>query len=165
MRALSEELVARRILPRLREEKPADPLAEFHKTPDGAVVEELRTKYQVEWQLWAALTRDFRNPALHQAYLTRALAANELDRASSRYRDHSAVMALLDDSRWQAEIADLMVSRIEQLALVRMPNARGNNEFDIPTFFKLLPFDSRIWKVAYVVFGACLMAKFFKLIG
>jgi hypothetical protein len=113
-------LVAKRVLPRLREQK-EDALAAFRSAPDGQRVEDFRMRYQVEWQLWAALVRDFRDPALHAAYLTSMLAENQLERAGERYREHRSVMALLDDSRWQAEIADLMLARVEALALSRIP--------------------------------------------
>lgn len=160
--ALSEEIVARRILPRLRD-NPVDPLAAFRVTPEGGEVEALRTKYQVEWQLWAALVMNFQSPAFHSAYLSLMLASNGLEQAANRYREHRSVMALLDDSRWQAEISDLMIARIEALALSRMPNSRGDYSFDIPGFFKVLPFDSRLTKVIWIAFGFFLVAKFLHL--
>jgi hypothetical protein len=156
--ALSEEIVARRVLPRLREDA-HDPLASFRVAPDGAVVEEIRTKFQVEWQLWARLVRHFGDHAHHMAYLTQAIAAGELEKATERYREHRSVMAVLDDSRWQAEVSDLMLSRIEAIAVARMPNERGNYAFDVPEFLKLLPFDSRLYKVAWIAFGLFFVAR------
>jgi hypothetical protein len=158
--ALSEEIVAKRILPRLRGPETApDPLEVFRATPNGNAVEAIRMQYQVEWQLWAALVNNFGDPAHHAAYLCGSIVSGNLDAAAGRYREHRSVMALLADSRWQSEVADLMLSRIESISVARMPDARGNYNFDIPTFLKLLPADSRVMKVAFIAIGAMFVAK------
>jgi hypothetical protein len=170
LRTFSQGLIARRVLPRLRgnsisvkaEPRP-DPLQTFRKAPDGSSVEQLRIKYQVEWQLWAALVRSFEDSAHHMAYLTHAMASQELPRAAERYREHRSVMALLEDSRWQAEVADLMLARIEALQLAQLPSYRGDYEFDIPDFLKLLPAGSWLPKVSWFAFGLFFVAKLLRL--
>lgn len=162
--ALSEEIVAKRVLPRLRAPEPApDPLDAFRATPDGARVEELRMQYQVDWQLWAALVKNFSDPAYHMAFLCSAITAGTLEDAANHYREHRSVMAVLADSRWQAEVADLMLTRIENISLARMPNQRGDYGFDLPAFLKVLPADSRVMKVAWISIGMFLVAKFLHL--
>ncbi|MGZ3655682.1 MAG: hypothetical protein ACXVB9_19945 [Bdellovibrionota bacterium] len=158
--ALSVEIVAKRILPRLPvRTPPPSPLDAFRATPDGLAVEKIRMQYQVEWQLWAALVKNFADPAFHMAYLCQAIAAGELERAAERYREHRSVMAILADSLWQAEASDLMLTRIEAISISRMANARGNYEFDIPGFLKLLPYDSRLAKVGWIAIGLFLAAR------
>jgi hypothetical protein len=160
--ALAEEITARRILPRLRDPEPTakpDPLAPFRATPDGKRVEELRIQLQVEWQLWAAVTLHFHDPAYHMAYITQLLAEDHLEQASARYREHRSVMALLEDSRWQAEVADLMLARIEALAISRIPKHEKNYGFDLPEFLKLLPYDSRMFKVLWWVMGIVVVTR------
>jgi hypothetical protein len=158
--ALSEEIVAKRVLPRLRGPEIApDPLEVFRATPDGVAVEAIRMQYQVEWQLWAALVKNFGDPAHHAAYLCGSIVSGNLEEAAGRYREHRSVMALLADSRWQSEVADLMLSRIESISVARMPTARGDYGFDLPTFLKLLPADSRVMKIAWIVIGAMFVGK------
>jgi len=158
--ALSGEIVAKRILPRLPvRAPPPNPLDAFRGTPDGAAVEKIRIQYQVEWQLWAALVKNFGDPAHHMAYLCQAIASDKLEQAAERYREHRSVMAILSDSQWQAEAADLMLARIEAISISRMANQRGNHEFDIPGFLKLLPYDSRLAKVAWIGIGVAFGAR------
>ena len=156
--ALSEEIVARRILPRLSGD-PRSAVLAAGETPDGKTVEKIRIKYQVEWQLWAALVLNFGDSAFHMAYLSCALAEDNLERAAERYREHRSAMAILGDSRWQSEVADLMLARIEALTVSRLPARRGDYGFDIPMMLKLLPTDSRVIKVAWVAMGLFIVAK------
>lgn len=106
-------------LPPLPESKP-NPLAAFAKLPDGFRVQEIISSYQIEWQLWAELVKNFADPHFHSAYLAQAVAKDQIMQASERYREHRSVMTLLADDRWQAEISDLMLGRLEQLSLMRL---------------------------------------------
>lgn len=119
---------------------------------DGNAVEEIRMRYQVEWQLWAALTKRFEDPMHHTAYLCQAIAASELERAAERYREHRSVMALLDDSRWQADVADLMLSRIENITVARLA-ATTSQRYSWPAWLMLAPLDGRVMKVAWLALG------------
>src|ERR1035437_6944866 len=74
--ALSQEIVTKMVLPRLQEDHVAvDSLAPFRESISGEQVEEIRVRFQVEWQLWAALVVRFNDPVYHMAYLTQAIAA------------------------------------------------------------------------------------------
>jgi hypothetical protein len=162
--ALSKEIVAKRVIPRLEEKAaPEDPLVVFRSTPDGGEVEDLRIRYQVEWQLWAMLVKNFQSPAYHMAYLCQATATNELERAAERYRAHLSVMALLPESHWQSEVAELMLSRIETLSLVRM-TAEGRGWWaQLPSRFYLMRTDSRAMRVAWLAIGLAIFVKVFSL--
>ncbi|HEY8278307.1 MAG TPA: hypothetical protein VIH99_01705 [Bdellovibrionota bacterium] len=157
---LSQEIVAKRVLPRLVEvEKSQDPLTPFRNTPDGHAVEEVQMRYQVEWQLWAALVQRFHDPVYHMAYICQAMASQEIERASERYREHRSVMALADDSRWQADVADLMLGRIEQISLVRLESQRVGYGLGLPEWLSLLPFQTNLIKAGWVAIGLFLLAK------
>lgn len=166
MGALSEEITARRILPRLRAPAgPVDPLAVFRVTPDGHTVESLRVRYQVEWQLWAELVHHFGDPAYHAAYLATVVAGTALKTASERYQEHRAVMALLPDSRWQADVADLMLARIESLSLARLAMEKVDHGFDLPAIFQYVPYRSRAIKAGWLAIGAFAAMFFARLFG
>lgn len=155
--SLSQSIVAKRILPRLERTSFADPLAAFQTAPDAGRVEEMRFRYQVEWQLWAMVVKHFGDSAFHMAYLTQSMMAGDLEKATERYRDHRLAMATLADSRWQAEVADLMLSRIENLSISRMPIQSKGTWF--PGWIYLAPFDARFVKLAWVVMGLGLAAR------
>ncbi len=151
--ALSREIVEKRVLPRL------DPLAAFRAPVHGALVEEIRIAYQVEWQLWSALIQNFQDPAYHMAYLCQAIAAWALEKATSRYSEHRAVMSLVEDSRWQAEVADLMLARIENISVARLAASAERPGFRLPDWLLLLPLRSRAMQVAWLAMGVFLVAR------
>lgn len=130
-------------------------LARFQATPDGLAVQEILSSLQVEWQLWAKLTENFSDPVYHAAYLSQAVATSQVAQASDRYREHGAVMALSREDRWQAEVADLMLSRLDRLALLRMQQSEAGTNI----YFKWLmmmsnqPFRTRLFKFCWVVMG------------
>ncbi|MGZ6289358.1 MAG: hypothetical protein ACXWQO_14315 [Bdellovibrionota bacterium] len=132
-----------------------DPLARFHVLADGHEVQEILSAYQVEWQLWATLVKNFSNPAHHAAYLSQAIAKNTIDIASGRYRTHGAVMVLNKDDRWQSEVADLMLSRLENLSLMRLQQTETADLF----YLRLLatvnshPLRAKVMRFAWVTAG------------
>jgi hypothetical protein len=138
-------------------------LASFQKTPDGLAVQEIIERYQVEWQLWAVLVKNFGNPAYHAAYLAQVTALQAFDEASERYREHRAVMTLSENTRWEAEVADLMISRVETLATLRMEQ-QGSNGFRLPVWLYLLPLQSKPFRIAWVTLGLLTVAKLFRMI-
>ncbi len=160
------QAIAKRVLPRLPEKAPpADPLLPFRATPDGIVVENLRMKYQVEWQLWAALVKNFQDPAHHMAYVCQAAAARELERAAQRYREHRSVMALLADSRWQADVAELMLSRIETLSIMGMQREAGQGwTSQLPLWFLKAQTESRAMRYLWLTMGVVVMVKVYSLV-
>lgn len=162
LKSLSHQIVAKRVLPRL--DKGTDFLLPFRATPDAMAVEELRMRYQVEWQLWAVLVKNFQSPVYHMAYFCQATVANQLEQAAERYRQHRAVMALLPDSRWQAEVAELMLSRIESLSIVRM-NAEGQGWWaQLPSRFLMLRTDSQIMRYSWIGIGIIVFVKLFSVV-
>ena len=149
---LSQEILSRRVMPRLEESKP-DPLAAFRSTPDGAAVEELRMRYQVEWQLWAMLVRHFHDHTFHMAYVCQCASLHELDKAAARYREHRNVMALSADTRWQAEVAELMLSRIDSIAAMRMSSDHGTWWTDLLSRFYLMKTEMKALGIGWVALG------------
>jgi len=134
-------------------------LQAFHRNVSGERVEEIRMRYQVEWQLWAALVKQFDDPVLHFAYLTQSAVAGELDRAAERYREHRSVMTLLADSRWQAEVADLMLARVENIAVSRMAAQKVGHRFVLPEWVLLAPFQGNAVRVMWIAFGLIVIAR------
>ncbi len=116
---------------------PEDPLERFSRAPDGNKVNELLYEFQVEWQLWSELVKNFSNPDYHSAYMTRLIQAREFAIGVNRYQEHRSTMALSAETRWQAEVADLMLARIEKLALVRME--MEDRSVSLPEWLLLLP--------------------------
>jgi hypothetical protein len=131
-----------------------DPLAAFAGLPNGQRVQEIISGFQIEWQLWAELVKNFADPHYHAAYVSQAVAKNMLLEASERYRAHRSVMALLADDRWQAEVSDLMLGRLEQLSLMRMQQTEAASPF-----YRWLaelnsdPFRRRLLKFTWIVAG------------
>jgi len=154
-------------MPRLQEPKKTvarDLLAAFRATPDGITVENLRMRYQVEWQLWAQLVKNFHDPAYHMAYITQCTATHELETAAKRFQEHRSVMALLADSRWQAEVAELMLSRIEAISLMRMQSGGGGWYSQLPVLFYQLRTDSRAMRYLWVTMGVVIFVKIYSLV-
>ncbi|RZA06831.1 MAG: hypothetical protein EOP11_09310 [Proteobacteria bacterium] len=135
-------------------------LEKFRKTPDGLAVQEIIERYQVEWQLWATLVKNFAEPTYHAAYLAQITAEQNFEEASARYRDHRAVMLLSESTRWEAEVAELMISRVEMLATLRLEQQVGNG-FRVPAWLWLLPVQSRPFRVAWITLGMLTVAKLF----
>lgn len=165
MAGLAQKLLSRRVLPRLEPksapEKPGrpDPLAAFQATPDGQAVEQLRMRYQVEWQLWAALVRQFQDHTFHMAYVCQCASLNELEKAAGRYREHRNVMALSADTRWQAEVAELMLSRIESIAALRITHDRTRWWDQLPARVYLMKTEMRALGIGWIVLGMIIGLK------
>lgn len=156
-RVSDQPIAARRVSS--ESEEGAGRRSSFQAVPDGREVEDLRVRYQVEWQLWAALVKSFHSPAYHMAYLSAAIAADELDRAGARYREHRSVMALLPDSRWQAEVADLMLERVQAIAAARITLLRGASRVKAPFWLMTLPHNSFAVRMAWLSVGAFIAVR------
>ncbi len=124
---------------------------------DGHKVQEILARYQVEWQLWAMVVQNFTDPNFHGAYLAHATARGIFDQAVKRYSDHRAVMLLGNDTRWQAEVAELMLARLKNLSVVGM-KLEGQSRW---AWVYTLPLDSRALKIGWIALG---MVLFFKLL-
>jgi len=171
LQELSHEILHRNVLPLLGPRRgllPASPegapeesrLDAFRATPDGNKVQDLLIRYQVEWQLWAAVVKDFGDPVLHTAYLSQVISDRAFDQATRRYQEHRNVMALSRDSKWQAEIADLMLERVQALSVMRMEQlGRG---WRLPLWIATLPIHSRSWRIGLFLLGMFLMARLFR---
>lgn len=134
-----------------------DPLLEFQKPADGSKVEDILVAYQVEWQLWAALVKNFQDSNYHAAYLSQIAMRRNFDLASERYLAHRSAMSLLREDAWQAEVADQMLVRIEAISAVGMQSeAKG---FRPPQFLYLLPFDGRVVRFSFFLMGFYLLFK------
>ncbi len=135
-----------------RRAHPEDPLEKFSLTPDGEKVNALLYQFQVEWQLWAELVKHFSDPNYHSAYLTRLIQAREFSLGVNRYQEHRSAMALSTETRWQADVADLMLARIEKLALMRLE--MEDRSVSLPEWFMLLPLTtSPMVRAGLVAFG------------
>lgn len=143
------------------EPAPLTEIQRFQAPPDAGRVQEILTKYQVEWQIWAMVAKNFGDPAYHSAYLTHVVSRATFDRASERYREHRSVMALGKDGLWQAEVADLMLERIETLATMRM-KMEGGGGIILPYWLLSLPLGKGVFRVAWITLGLVLG---FKLLG
>lgn len=141
--------------------EPESPIQRFQSMPDSARVQEILTQYQVEWQIWAMVAKNFGDPAFHSAYLTHIVSRASFDRAAERYREHRSVMALGRDGLWQAEVADLMLERIENLAGMRM-KMEGGGGLILPYWLLALPLGKGVFRVAWIALGLVLA---FKLMG
>ena len=155
---LADRALARGSIPAKR-----DYLTEFQKPVDVALVQEAIIRYQVEWQMWATLVRDFSNPNLHSAYLTMVMQTKALSMASVRYSEHRRIMSSMRDDQWQAAIADLMLERISQLAIMIGDSLLGDlsKRRQLPKFL-----DHPAWKAFWfmtgiLLFGA-LTIKYFR---
>ncbi len=143
------------VLPRVEQ----NPLDTFRQSADGNRVQEILTKYQVEWQLWAMLVKNFQDPAYHAAYTTNAAMTGAFDQATARYREHRAVMILLRSDHWQAEISDQMLGRLEALAEVQA-RAESRKGFRLPDFWlNLYPNQSSIMRYGWVFLGMLILAR------
>jgi hypothetical protein len=141
--------------------EPEPVIHRFQSTPDSARVQEILTNYQVEWQIWAMVAKNFDDPAYHSAYITHIVSRAAFDRAAERYREHRSVMALGRDGLWQAEVADLMLERIETLSLMRM-KMEGGGGIILPYWLLALPLGKGVFRVAWITLGLVLI---FKLLG
>lgn len=133
------------------------PLENFRTLPDGFRVQELLIKYQVEWQLWAMVVRNFSDPAYHGAYLSHVVQDGAFAQASARYQEHRSVMAVSRDCLWQAEVSDLMLERLQNLSAVGM-RMEGKG-WRLPSWFLLLPLESRMVRIGWVACGMLLAAR------
>lgn len=141
--------------------EPEPVIHRFQSPPDSARVQEILTKYQVEWQIWAMVAKNFADPAFHSAYLTHIVSRRSFDKAAERYREHRSVMALGRDGLWQAEVADLMLERIENLSNMRM-KMEGGGGIILPYWLLILPLNKGVFRVAWIALGLVLA---FKLLG
>jgi DNA-directed RNA polymerase subunit RPC12/RpoP len=141
--------------------KPSDPphLAQFRGTPDGVEVQEILNRYQIEWQLWAMVVKHFEKPAYHAAYLTHVISEGNFELGTRRYQEHRGVMILSRELSRQADIADLMLERLQNLSLVRM--AMEGRGLRLAEWVLALPLQSRIFKYGFVLLGMLLAARLF----
>ncbi len=131
---------------------PEDPLVKFSKPADGIKVEELLIQFQVEWQLWAVVVNQFADPNVHAAYLTHLIQNRAYPKGVQRYTEHRQAMVLLEDSRWQSEICELMLDRIQQLTEARM--SVDNSSLRLGEWLMLLPLNSSsTFRIAWVSLG------------
>ena len=94
------------------------------------------------------------------AYITQAIATEKADKACERYREHRSVMSLLPDSRWQAEVADLMLSRVEAISVARMQAYRKRPTVpEVVAHFQKVLFEARFSKIFWVAAGMILFAR------
>jgi hypothetical protein len=127
-------------------------LDRFHLPQNGAEVQALLSRYQVEWQLWAMVVNHFEDPLYHTAYLCQAVGRKNLSRAAERYREHRSVMAVGRDTVWQAEAADLMLERIENLSQLRMEMETGGG-IVLPYWLLSLPLGKGTFRIAWITLG------------
>lgn len=158
---LGPEEIALEPAPPEPEPEPEPLISRFRAAPDSARVQEILTRYQVEWQIWAMVAKNFGDPAYHSAYLTHICSRGAFDRAAERYREHRSVMALGRDGLWQAEVADLMLERIENLSAMRM-KMEGGGGLILPYWLLALPLGKGVFRVAWITLGLVLV---FKLLG
>lgn len=131
---------------------PEDPLAIFSKPADGAKVEELLIQYQVEWQLWALVVNQFSDANVHAAYLTHIIQSRAYPLGVQRYTEHRQAMMTLEENRWQSEICELMLERIQNLTTARM-NVE-NSSLRLGEWLLLLPLNSSpTFRIAWVSLG------------
>jgi hypothetical protein len=116
----------------------------------------------VEWQIWAMVVKNFSDPAFHAAYLTYAISHRAFDAAAARYREHRSVMALMEEHRWQAEVADLMLERIQSVSAVRM-EMEGGGGLRLPGWLLLLPLGGRTFRLAWIILGMIVLWRLFGL--
>jgi hypothetical protein len=91
------------------------------------------------------------------------VARASFDRAAERYREHRSVMAVGRDSLWQAEVADLMLLRIENLSQMRM-RMEGGGGIILPYWLLALPLGKGVFRVAWITLGLVLAFKLFGLV-
>jgi RNA polymerase subunit RPABC4/transcription elongation factor Spt4 len=127
-------------------------LSVFSKIPDGIKVEEILMNHQVEWQIWAALVKNFSDPLFHSAYLTHLLQTGTFSNGMNRYKEHRSIMALDVDTRWQADVSDFMLARIESLSESHMK--MEGKSFSLAEWIQLLPLNtSPTFRVAWISLG------------
>jgi hypothetical protein len=127
-------------------------LSVFSQIQDGVKVEEILMNHQVEWQIWAAVVKNFSNPLFHSAYLTHLLQTGSFSMGMNRYKEHRGIMVLDMDSRWQADVSDLMLARIEALTETRM-KIEGRS-FSLAEWLQLLPLTSSpTFRIAWISLG------------
>ena len=152
------KILTQRVLEQVRQKElrsQEDPVARFLQKPDGQAVEELLYRYQKEWPLWVELTKNFSSAEHHAAYLTCVAGAREYDLASTRYAKHRSVMALVQDERWQATVADKMLERIQAISLIQM-----ERETKAPAEPKLRKFLQMGWLCIGLMFGTLFLKLF-----
>ena len=108
------------------------------------------------------VVKNFSDPAFHSAYLAQAATARTLNRAGQRYREHQAVMAALPDERWQAELADIMLTRVENLANLWMEKEAAG--IRLPWAWRVLMPNTGFWRIAWIVVGMILATKIIRLV-
>jgi ribosomal protein S27E len=138
-----------------------NPLAQFHVLPDGNAVQDILSRYQVEWQLWAVLVKNFADPIYHSAYISQAISKNVISQASDRYRAHGAVMVLNNDDRWQSEVSDLMLSRLENLSLLRLQQTETADLLYLRWLALVndYPLRAKIFRFAWIVGGMAMVLR------
>lgn len=139
-----------------------DTLAAFRKTADGKRVEEILGRYQGEWQLWAKVVENFSAPEFHAAYLARVVSTSAISSAVERYRLHHSVMVLHRDQSWQAEVSDLMIQRLEQLAMIRLEQTEGATNLYLRAlafFVNSYPLRARFLRYVWLLLGMAIVLR------
>lgn len=126
-------------------------LETFRMLPEGLPVQSLLGRYQVEWQLWAMLVKNFENPLFHSAYVTHLASRGTFDTGILRYREHRSAMASTNE-RWQAEVADLMIERLDQLTAMRM-ELEGGGGIKLPDWWLKPILGERAFRMLWLITG------------
>lgn len=80
---------------------------------------EILAQYQVEWQLWAAVARNFSQTEHHAAYLNLLANTLQFDQGISRYQTHVQTMAQVAEEHWQIELCHKMLAQISTVAIMQ----------------------------------------------
>jgi len=139
----------------VRDQSDQEPLQEWKA--DGKAVDEILFRYQNEWQIWNKVVENFGDPNFHFAYLTAITSSNDFGQAQDRYRKHSATMSLVAEGKWQAEIAERMLEKIQMMARLRMEQ-EGIRRSALFDFLFWAPFTMRHFRVVWLVLGMILLA-------
>ena len=126
-------------------------------------VETIISRFQVEWQLWAQVVLHFNEPAYHMAYITHISTNRIFDIATSRYATHRANSLPIQGLKWEAEMADSMIHRIESLLLGQFIREERPKSLH---WIVELPWEKQFFQVGvYLIVATVLGPLFFKLIN
>lgn len=133
-------------------------LEHFQQAPDAQRVQAYIMKYQTEWHLWTVLLKDFSCSDLQYAYISQAVLEGKVAEACQRYRSHSKAMGRLREEKWQATVAEVMLERLESIALVRA-QAESKPVLKLPEIFYTFVMGSKLVGMGWVFLGLFLTLK------